>query len=82
LPSRFRDAESPHERGHLRAKTVWTEGVRAVTISAMSVTLDPSPILQTAFGFWSSKVLLSAVELGVFTILKDRKAIFSMRWWQ
>ncbi|HYJ03912.1 MAG TPA: methyltransferase [Chthoniobacterales bacterium] len=39
----------------------------------MSVTLDPSPILQTAFGFWSSKVLLSAVELGVFTILKDRK---------
>ena len=39
----------------------------------MSVTLDPSPILQTGFGFWSSKVLLSAVELGVFTILKDRK---------
>ena len=39
----------------------------------MSVTLDPSPVLQTAFGFWSSKVLLSAVELGVFTILKDRK---------
>jgi hypothetical protein len=39
----------------------------------MSVTLDPSPILQTAFGFWSSKVLLSAVELRVFTILKDRK---------
>jgi hypothetical protein len=39
----------------------------------MSVTLDPSPILQTAFGFWSSKVLLSAVELGVFTILQDRK---------
>ena len=39
----------------------------------MSVSLDPTPILQTAFGFWSSKVLLSAVELGVFTILKDRK---------
>jgi hypothetical protein len=39
----------------------------------MSVPLDPSPILQTGFGFWSSKVLLSAVELGVFTILKDRK---------
>ncbi len=34
---------------------------------------DPSAILQTAFGFWSSKVLLSAVELGVFTALKDRK---------
>lgn len=35
--------------------------------------LDPDSILQTAFGFWSSKVLLSAVELGVFTALQDRK---------
>src|SRR6266568_5113679 len=34
--------------------------------------LDPSPILQTAFGFWSSKVLLTAVEFGVFTKLGDR----------
>lgn len=39
----------------------------------MSMTLDPTPILQTAFGFWSSKVLLSAVELKVFTVLGDRK---------
>jgi O-methyltransferase/methyltransferase family protein len=39
----------------------------------MSVALDPSPILQTGFGFWSSKVLLSAVELGVFTVLRERK---------
>ena len=39
----------------------------------MSGSLDPSPILQIAFGFWSSKVLLSAVELGVFTILCERK---------
>jgi hypothetical protein len=31
--------------------------------------LDPNPILQTAFGFWSSKVLLTAVEFGVFTKL-------------
>ena len=38
----------------------------------MSTAPDPSPILQTGFGFWSSKVLLSAVELGVFTVLKDR----------
>ena len=30
---------------------------------------DPSPILQTAFGFWSSKVLLTAVEMGLFTVL-------------
>ena len=31
--------------------------------------LDPGPILQGAFGFWSSKVLLTAVEFGVFTKL-------------
>ena len=35
--------------------------------------LDPGPILQTAFAFWSSKVLLTAVELGVFTTLGDRR---------
>ena len=35
--------------------------------------LDPSPILQTAFAFWSSKVLLTAVEFDVFTKLADRR---------
>src|SRR5690349_1169685 len=35
--------------------------------------LDPGPILQTAFAFWSSKVLLTAVEFGVFTKLRDRQ---------
>ena len=30
---------------------------------------DPTPILQTAFAFWSSKVLLTAVEMGVFSAL-------------
>ena len=34
---------------------------------------DPSPILQTAFGFWSSKVLLTAVEFGLFTTLGARR---------
>src|SRR5215470_3980177 len=34
--------------------------------------LDVGPILQTAFGFWSSKVLLTAVEFGLFTRLGDR----------
>jgi 2-polyprenyl-3-methyl-5-hydroxy-6-metoxy-1,4-benzoquinol methylase len=34
---------------------------------------DPSGILQTAFSFWSSKVLLTAVEFGVFTRLADRR---------
>src|SRR5215213_5256172 len=39
---------------------------------AASPQLDPGPILQTAFGFWGSKVLLTAVEFGVFTKLGDR----------
>ncbi|MEO6707947.1 MAG: methyltransferase dimerization domain-containing protein, partial [Planctomycetota bacterium] len=34
---------------------------------------DAGPILQTAFGFWSSKVLLTAVEFGVFTKLGERQ---------
>jgi hypothetical protein len=35
--------------------------------------IDPSHILQTAFGFWSSKVLLTAVEFGVFSIIGSRR---------
>jgi hypothetical protein len=38
-------------------------------IPGMTQTHDVGPILQTAFGFWSSKVLLTAVEFGVFTEL-------------
>ena len=38
-----------------------------------SLQLDPGPILQTAFAFWTSKVLLTAVEFGVFTRLGDRR---------
>lgn len=39
----------------------------------MTAQLDPGPILQTAFGFWSSKVLLTAVEFNVFTVLGTRR---------
>jgi phospholipid N-methyltransferase len=39
----------------------------------MNATPDPSSILQTAFSFWSSKVLLTAVELGLFTTLGSRR---------
>lgn len=38
----------------------------------MNTTPNPSAILQTAFGFWNSKVLLTAVEVGLFTTLADR----------
>src|SRR5215211_2714839 len=34
---------------------------------------NPSAILQTAFSFWSSKVLLTAVEFDVFTLLGNRR---------
>ena len=39
----------------------------------MSITPTPSSILQTAFGFWGSKVLLTAVEVGLFTTLGNRQ---------
>src|SRR5262245_19581061 len=35
----------------------------------MTQSNDPSPILQTAFAFWNSKVLLTAVQMGVFSKL-------------
>src|SRR5919197_200638 len=41
--------------------------------TGMDAALDPSSILQTAFGFWHSKVLLTAVEFGVFTKLAGRR---------
>ena len=44
-----------------------------MTRTQTNAALDPSPILQTAFGFWQSKVLLTAVELGMFTKLADRR---------
>jgi hypothetical protein len=37
----------------------------------MSTATDPGPILQLGLGFWASKVLLSAVELRLFTQLGD-----------
>ena len=39
----------------------------------MTAPNDPAPILQTAFAFWNSKVLLTAVEFGLFTRLGKRR---------
>ena len=36
--------------------------------------VTPDAILQLGLGFWGSKTLLSAVELGVFTELAERPA--------
>src|SRR3954447_15097924 len=37
----------------------------------MDQDLSPESILQLGMAFWGSKTLLSAVELGVFTVLAD-----------
>ena len=37
----------------------------------MSQSIDPSHIMQTATGFWASKVLLTAVEFDLFSVLGD-----------
>jgi hypothetical protein len=34
--------------------------------------LDPTHIMQTATGFWASKVLLTAVEFDRLTIVRSR----------
>ncbi len=39
----------------------------------MNPPLAPDSILRTAFGFWHSKVLLTAVEFGLFTKLGDQR---------
>ena len=44
----------------------------AVSSSAMP---DPSHIMQTATAFWASKVLLTAVEFDLFTVLDDKAMI-------
>src|SRR5438876_2586588 len=41
-------------------------------LCCMNTPLDSSPILQTAFAFCNSKVLLTAVEMGLFTKLSNR----------
>lgn len=40
----------------------------------MKKMLDPTHIMQTATAFWASKVLLTAVGLGLFTALAERPA--------
>ena len=42
-------------------------------MQSMNARPDPTAILQTAFAFWSSKVLLTAVGFDVFTKLGNRR---------
>ena len=43
----------------------------AAPTDAAAETRDPSQIMQVGMGFWPSKALLSAVELGLFTLLSS-----------
>ena len=45
----------------------------------MNERLLPDRILQLGFGFWGSKALLSAVELGLFTGSPGRR-LMPVRW--
>ena len=62
----------PQLVGHLRFENAAGRNENNKT-TPMNSTLDPSSILQTAFGFWHSKVLLTAVEFGLFTKLGARR---------
>ena len=48
------------------------DGAVLTGAAAGAATLDPSSIMQVGMGFWPSKTLLSAVELGLFTVLGSR----------
>ncbi len=53
---------------------MWRSGALAdLPAATVPLALEPTPdqIMQRGFGFWGSKTLLSAVELGVFTALAD-----------
>jgi methyltransferase family protein len=39
----------------------------------MNTKIDASHILKTGFGFWESKVLLTAVELELFSVLSGKR---------
>jgi precorrin-6B methylase 2 len=45
--------------------------VAAVETEALTGAVHPDHILQVGMGFWASKTLLSAVELGLFTVLGE-----------
>lgn len=51
------------------AKTMADTTRDRVTTTEGDAALDPSLIMQVGMGFWPSKTLLSAVELGLFTTL-------------
>ncbi|MDB6019928.1 MAG: methyltransferase, partial [Pedosphaera sp.] len=62
-----RESWSGHEKFFPRANSL------GILLRVNNQNLTPHAILQTAFSFWSSKVLLTAVEFGVFTRLANRQ---------
>jgi hypothetical protein len=58
----------------MRTEVIKQEQQNTINIQGTNmeqVELDPSHIMQTATSFWASKVLLTAVEFDLFTVLGD-----------
>jgi hypothetical protein len=52
-----------------------TPGRLATSTTVKTPSPTPDAILQTAFGFWNSKVLLTAVTFDLFSTLGQRRLI-------
>jgi hypothetical protein len=64
---------STRSRSRIGPRRTLVPKVASNFMQSINPQLDPGPILQTAFAFWSSKVLLTAVEFDVFTKLGSRR---------
>ena len=56
----------------MRTEVITPQSQEAAHMQDASTKLDPSHIMQTATAFWASKVLLTAVEFDLFTVLGDK----------
>lgn len=54
-------------------ETVLTEQLKPIAEVDPVSKVNPARIMQTGMGFWSSKILLTAVNLRLFTILDDNE---------
>jgi hypothetical protein len=61
-----REVEKEHEVEHDRSGE---NRVAAQEVESMNAQPTPDRIMQTGLGFWASKTLLSAIEMGLFTEL-------------
>ena len=58
---------------HLTVPARWDSVTDLAEGGVVDDSVSPDGILQLGLGFWASKVLLTAVELGLFTLLAERQ---------